>query len=216
MGEIKFRRTRRAAHRYRWRRRPAGVPARLHVRHGRQQGDRAFDWAQRTSAPACCSTIRVAERWQLPMAPVALARGSAGAGRSWSPAGAGHRSSMGGWLMLAVGRLGPRLVADRSPRLYRLGPQRREGHCRTGRRLRRQLRPEPTPCMPVSSPTTGPVAARRNPHRRQVRLIHGQAMRTCARTSACSLPRLRSDDVLVALVKDGDHRVAQQDIALLL
>jgi pimeloyl-ACP methyl ester carboxylesterase len=137
-------------------------------------------------------------------------------------------SSMGGWLMLLVGRaLGPRVAglvgiaaapdftewgydADQQARLER-GETVLEDN---------PYGPEPTPTYPgfwadgQARRLLGGVIALDCP----VRLLHGQADADVPPEIALRLARaLRSQDVQVTLVKRGDHRLSREgDIALLL
>jgi pimeloyl-ACP methyl ester carboxylesterase len=137
-------------------------------------------------------------------------------------------SSMGGWLMLLVGRaLGPRVAglvgiaaapdftewgydADQQARLER-GETVLEDN---------PYGPEPTPTYPgfwadgQARRLLGGVIALDCP----VRLLHGQADADVPPEIALRLARaLRSQDVQVTLVKHGDHRLSREgDIALLL
>lgn len=137
-------------------------------------------------------------------------------------------SSMGAWLMVLIGlRLGPRLAGM-------VGIAAAPDFTEWGRSAQDKLRlrsgetvfddnpygPEPTPIHPGfyieaqghlllggSIPIDCPV-----------RLLHGQGDNDVPWDISIRLARaLRSDDVQVNLIKDGDHRLSRnQDIALLL
>ncbi len=137
-------------------------------------------------------------------------------------------SSMGGWLMLLCGlQLGPRLAAmvgiAAAPDFTEWGyDAQQKALLAAGEALFEDnpYGPEPTPTHPgfwadgQARLQLGIPIAIDCP----VRLLHGQAdsdvpWETALRLSAA----LRSDDVQVTLVKDGDHRLSRDgDIALLL
>jgi pimeloyl-ACP methyl ester carboxylesterase len=137
-------------------------------------------------------------------------------------------SSMGGWLMLlAARRLGQRVAAlvgiAAAPDFTEWGydePQKASLAAGETLFLENPYGPEPTPVHPVfwadgqrlrqldgEVPFNGPV-----------RLLHGQDDREVPSGISLRLAAaLRSPDVQVTLVKDGDHRLSrEQDIALLL
>lgn len=137
-------------------------------------------------------------------------------------------SSMGGWLMLPVAeRLGDRLAGligiAAAPDFTRWGRSEADrARLAAGETIHdpNPYGPEPTPLHPaffadaerqLRLETTIPLDC-------PVRLLHGQ--RDADVPFAISLrlaESLRSDDIQVTLVKDGDHRLSRpQDIALLL
>ena len=137
-------------------------------------------------------------------------------------------SSMGGWLMLAVGAaLGPRLAGmvgiAAAPDFTDWGRSADEkARLRAGETLYddNPYGPEPTP-MHAGFFADGQaqlLLGGEIPIDAPVRLIHGQRDADVLWDISLQLAeRLRSDDVQVALVKDGDHRLSrEQDIALLL
>ena len=137
-------------------------------------------------------------------------------------------SSMGGWLMLAVGAaLGPRLAGmvgiAAAPDFTDWGRSADEkARLRAGKTLYddNPYGPEPTP-MHAGFFADGQaqlLLGGEIPIDAPVRLIHGQRDPDVPWDISLQLAeRLRSDDVQVALVKDGDHRLSrEQDIALLL
>ena len=137
-------------------------------------------------------------------------------------------SSMGGWLMLLAGEaLGARLAGlvgvAAAPDFSDWGfDESRKAELRAGRTVFEDnpYGPEPTPTHAKfwQDAETLRLLARTVAIDCPVRLIHGQAdadvpWELSLRTAAA----LRSDDVQVALVKDGDHRLSRaQDIGLLL
>ena len=137
-------------------------------------------------------------------------------------------SSMGGWLMLAVGAaLGPRLAGmvgiAAAPDFTDWGRSADEkARLRAGETLYddNPYGPEPTP-MHAGFFADGQaqlLLGGEIPIDAPVRLIHGQRDADVPWDISLQLAeRLRSDDVQVALVKDGDHRLSrEQDIVLLL
>ena len=137
-------------------------------------------------------------------------------------------SSMGGWLMLLVAEaLGPRVAAlvgiAAAPDFTEWGRTVEEkARLRAGESVfdENPYGPEPTPMHPR-------FFADAQANRRleseigldcPVRLIHGQRDGDVPPAISLRLAeRLRSDDIQVTLVKDGDHRLSRpQDIALLL
>ena len=137
-------------------------------------------------------------------------------------------SSMGGWLMLAVGAaLGPRLAGmvgiAAAPDFTDWGRSADEkARLRAGETLYddNPYGPEPTP-MHAAFFADGQaqlLLGGEIPIDAPVRLIHGQRDPDVPWDISLQLAeRLRSGDVQVALVKDGDHRLSrEQDIALLL
>ncbi len=136
-------------------------------------------------------------------------------------------SSMGGWLMLLVAELlGARLAGlvgiAPAPDFTRWG-------CSEAQRARLAAGEtvlEPNPYGPEPTPTHARFFADAECHLRldqeialdfPVRLIHGQRDADVPwETSLRLAAALRSDDVQVTLVKDGDHRLSRDsDIALL-
>ena len=137
-------------------------------------------------------------------------------------------SSMGGWLMLQVGMaLGDRLAGlvgiASAPDFTDWGRSDADKTRLAAGEIvldENPYGPEPTPMHPGfwADGQANLLLATDIPITAPVRLIHGQrdadvpwdiSLRLCA--------ALRSDDVQVALVKDGDHRLSrEQDIALLL
>ncbi|MCR2832428.1 alpha/beta hydrolase [Parerythrobacter lacustris] len=137
-------------------------------------------------------------------------------------------SSMGGWLMLLIGlKLGPQLAGM-------VGIAAAPDFTDWGRSVQDKLRlrggetvfdenpygPEPTPIHPgffldgqdnLLLGDTIPIDC-------PVRLLHGQADNDVPWDISMRLAgALRSDDVQVTLIKDGDHRLSRdRDIALLL
>ncbi|HEY0959027.1 MAG TPA: alpha/beta hydrolase [Novosphingobium sp.] len=138
-------------------------------------------------------------------------------------------SSMGGWLMLLVAlAMGPARVAA----LLGIAPAPDFTDWGTSDEDKTRLRagevlladnpygPEPTPTYPrfwtdgeANRLLDGEIALDC-----PVRLLHGQQDPDVPWTiSLCLAERLRSDDVQVTLIKDGDHRLSRDDdIALLL
>ena len=137
-------------------------------------------------------------------------------------------SSMGGWLMLLVGlALGDRLAGivgiASAPDFTEWGRSDADkAKLESGETVHDEnpYGPEPTPMHPgfwadgqAQRLLEGEIAINA-----PVRLIHGQRDADVPWDISMRLAeRLRSDDVQVTLVKDGDHRLSrEQDIALLL
>lgn len=137
-------------------------------------------------------------------------------------------SSMGGWLMLLAGEaLGPRMAGmvgiAAAPDFSDWGfDERQKADLAAGRTVLEDnpYGPEPTPTYPAfwQDAQDNRLLEREIAIDCPVRLLHGQRdpdvpWETSLRTAAA----LRSDDVQVTLVKDGDHRLSrEQDIDLLL
>jgi pimeloyl-ACP methyl ester carboxylesterase len=137
-------------------------------------------------------------------------------------------SSMGGWLMLLLGRaLGERLASllgiAPAPDFTEWGRSEEDkARLRAGETMfdPNPYGPEPTPMHPGFW-TDGQAQRQLEdeiPIDCPTRLIHGQRDTDVPWEISLRLAeRLRSDDVQVTLVKDGDHRLSrEQDIALLL
>jgi pimeloyl-ACP methyl ester carboxylesterase len=136
-------------------------------------------------------------------------------------------SSMGGWLMLLVAELlGARLAGlvgiAPAPDFTRWG----YSEAQRARLAAGETVLEPNPYGPEPTPTHARFFADAECHLRldqeialdcPVRLIHGQRDADVPwETSLRLAAALRSDDVQVTLVKDGDHRLSRDsDIALL-
>lgn len=136
-------------------------------------------------------------------------------------------SSMGGWLMLLVAELlGARLAGlvgiAPAPDFTRWG----YSEAQRARLAAGETVLEPNPYGPEPTPTHARFFADAECHLRldqeialdcPVRLIHGQRDADVPwETSLRLAATLRSDDVQVTLVKDGDHRLSRDsDIALL-
>lgn len=136
-------------------------------------------------------------------------------------------SSMGGWLMLLVGEaLGSRLAGmvgiAAAPDFTRWGYTEDQ----RARLARGEIVYEDNPYGPEPTPTHPGFFADAEGHMRlggeiaitcPVRLLHGQRDADVPwETSLRLAAALRSDDVQVCLVKDGDHRLSRDsDIALL-
>ena len=137
-------------------------------------------------------------------------------------------SSMGGWLMLMVGQaLGPRLAglvgiaaAPDFTQWGRSAPD--KARLEAGETLLdpNPYGPEPTPLHPgfVADGQANLLLDRAIALDCPTRLIHGQRDTDVPWEISLRLAEaLRSDDVQVTLVKDGDHRLSRdRDIALLL
>ncbi|WP_299196048.1 alpha/beta hydrolase [uncultured Erythrobacter sp.] len=136
-------------------------------------------------------------------------------------------SSMGGWLMLLVGEaLGERLAGmigiAAAPDFTRWGyTQEQRATLAAG-----EILYEDNPYGPEPTPTHPGFFADAEAQMRldseiaitcPVRLLHGQRDADVPWQTSLDLARaLRSDDIQVSLVKDGDHRLSRgQDIALL-
>ena len=137
-------------------------------------------------------------------------------------------SSMGGWLMLMVGEaLGGRLAGlvgiAPAPDFTRWGftdAQRAEILAKGVHFEHNPYGPEPTPTYSglYESGEASLMLDRQIAIDCPVRLLHGQADADVPWEISLKLAEaLRSDDVRVTLVKDGDHRLSREaDIALLL
>jgi pimeloyl-ACP methyl ester carboxylesterase len=137
-------------------------------------------------------------------------------------------SSMGGWLMLLVGlRLGPRLSGlvgiAAAPDFTEWGRSAQDKlRLRSGETVfdENPYGPEPTPLHPGFFRDGQDNLLLRDsiPIDCPVRLLHGQGDEDVPWDISMRLARaLRSDDVQVTLIKDGDHRLSRdRDIALLL
>jgi pimeloyl-ACP methyl ester carboxylesterase len=136
-------------------------------------------------------------------------------------------SSMGGWLMLLVGEaLGPRLCGmigiAAAPDFTRWGySEQQQALLAVGETIF-----EDNPYGPEPTPTYAAFYADAQQHQRlgaqipiasPVRLIHGQRDADVPWEISVQLAaELRSDDIQVTLIKDGDHRLSRDsDIALL-
>lgn len=137
-------------------------------------------------------------------------------------------SSMGGWLMLLVGEaLGERLAGvvgiAAAPDFSDWGfDDAQKAELREGRAIHEEnpYGPEPTPTHGIfwQDAETLRVLDRTIAIDCPVRLLHGQRDADVPwDVSLRTAETLRSDDVQVVLIKDGDHRLSrEQDIALLL
>ena len=137
-------------------------------------------------------------------------------------------SSMGGWLMLLVGEaLGERLAGvvgiAAAPDFSDWGfDDAQKAELRKGRTIREEnpYGPEPTPTHGTfwQDAETLRVLDHAIAIDCPVRLLHGQRDPDVPwDVSLRTAEALRSDDVQVVLIKDGDHRLSrEQDIALLL
>jgi pimeloyl-ACP methyl ester carboxylesterase len=136
-------------------------------------------------------------------------------------------SSMGGWLMLLVGEaLGPRLAGmvgiAAAPDFTRWGySEEQQAVLAAGETIF-----ENNPYGPEPTPTYAAFYADARQHQRlggqiaitaPVRLIHGQRDEDVPWEISPQLAaKLRSDDIQVTLIKDGDHRLSRDsDIAVL-